>query len=452
MICGFLNFLHEFVSELALNFQRIACKVTDDMKSVGKCVDMKKFNPKNSQLSDKKWSKSLLNVPAIFVDNLEKEIATISIASSVFDLDETGMDPETVSMIVRNVEAMDKEDLNMVEIDLPKEEKLEDLKVVNPKKPHDFMHSIQEKLHDVLHHKKESEHAKTKEIFHDIKENVSGKFHQIAEKMHNFHLPHHHPDVPHDGLVATAMQAILLDKFNIAEASTAVHVKQETMQKRKSSSSSLQSIKEKFQMIQRPRRSLEMPSDTTSLNSISEASPSKTCILDDYSSVLELKIHDSDSSTHTSVETIKTANSTNSVESFNPVSLTHKNFDKVTTFADTNKAPLHESLLSFTRKELSSSPAAKTHARGDSNVGMKFAASPARNVSSSLGKDQMTTGIHRRSSDSDLSITPKGGEFLKTDVNQLFLSKKNPNRFKKFFRFYTLKNQRNFSTFFFNSI
>jgi hypothetical protein len=413
------------------------------MKSFGKSVA--KFE-KRIDIFDTKRSKSLLNVPAIFVDN-EKETLTISVASSVSDLDEMVTDMETVSMIVRNVEAMDMRE--MVEIELPKVEEVKEAEVAVVKKPHGVMHSIQEKLH-LLHHKKEAEHHKTsdhkpsdhktKEIFHDIKENVSGKIHLIAEKMHHFHLPHHHQEVPHDGLVATAMQAILMDKFNIAEASTAVHVNRETTQKRKSSSSSLQSLKEKFNLIQRPRRSLDMPSETTSLKSILEASPAKPSVFDDNSSFLELKIHgetspvDSESSDAvkstkpiTSSQLAKAAESPETDESFkasespkpvtstlvgssNSTSLTHKPLDKVTTFADTNKSPLHESLLSLTRKELSTSPGVKGHARTDSAMGMKFSASPAKNVSSSLGKDQILTGIHRRSSDSDLSITPKGGE------------------------------------------
>jgi hypothetical protein len=397
------------------------------MKSLGKSVA--KFEKKN-EILDAKRSKSLLNVPAIFVDN-EKETSTISVASSVSDLDEMVTDVETVSMIVRNVEAMEMR--QMVEIELPKVEEVKEAEVAVVKKPHGVMHSIQEKLH-LLHHKKESDH-KTKGPFHEIKENVSGKIHQIAEKMHHFHLPHHHQEVPHDGLVATAMQAILMDKFNIAEASTAVHVNRETTQKRKSSSSSLQSLKEKFNLIQRPRRSLDMPSETTSLNSISEASPAKPSVFDDNSSFLELKIHGETSSVDS--ESLKSDASkliapsqlvkaeppkesfkaseppkptTLLVGSPNSTSLTHKSLDKVTTFADTNKSPLHESLLSLARKELSTSPGVKGHARTDSAMGMKFSASPAKNVSSSLGKDQIMTGIHRRSSDSDLSITPKGGE------------------------------------------
>jgi hypothetical protein len=390
---------------------------------------MKKFDPKKkaeNEWRDAKRSKSLLSVPTIYVDNLETELSTLSLASSVSDLDEPLVDPETVSMIVRNVEAMEKneeiqESSEMVEIELPKPVEIEvtkpsDFKSESPKKTHDFMHSIQEKLHDVLHHRKETEQGKSKEIFHDLKENVSGKIHQIAEKMHHFHLPHHHAEVPHDGLVAQAMQTILMEKFNIAEASTTVHSNPEhTMQKRKSSSSSLQSIKEKFNLFQRPRRSLEMPNDSTSLNSISEIhSPAKPSVIEDSSSFLELKIHDEPESKSTaSSESIVTVKSLSKddliVENFDSILTTHTTLAKVTTIADTNTSPLHESLLSLTRKELSTSPGVKMHTRTES-VGMKFSASPAKNVSSSLGKDQITTGIHRRSSDSDLSITPKGGE------------------------------------------
>jgi hypothetical protein len=245
-------------------------------------------------------SKSLLNVPAIFVDNVSDSSLSIFDNSSISEEDPSvsdvaSMDVDTVSMIVRNVEALDKIEMRrhsdepklhsseprLVDVELPKiDERPEtETKVGSPKK-HDFIHdlkdSIQEKFHHISdnikkHDKKESpqrELGKTKEMLHDFRENVSGKFHQIAEKMHNFHLPHlphHHNEDSSDGLVTQAMQTILMEKFNIVEASTSVSETTEAAQKRKSSSSSLQSIKQKFNLFQRPRRSAEMKSETGSL-------------------------------------------------------------------------------------------------------------------------------------------------------------------------------------------
>lgn len=401
-------------------------------------------------------SKSLMNVPAIFVDNVSASSLSIFDNSSISEEDRSvsdvnSMDVDTVSMIIRNVEAIDKMEMRrhsdesmLEEVELPKiPEVVEtDVKVGSPKK-HDFMHglkdSIQEKFHhmsDNMKHRKDSpqrELGKTKEMLHDFRENVSGKFHQIAEKMHNFHLPHlpnHHHDGDSDGLVAQAMQTILMEKFNIVEASTSIS--DEALQKRKSSSSSLQSIKQKFNLFQRPRRSVELPSETGSLKSISEIQPAiqvekdvaendehevKLPRSDETSSLLELRIHDDEATT--SNESLITVLSLErkaiskedlrvSVDNFDSYLSTHPTFSKTANFTDTNKKPLHESLLSLRRNEmLSTSPGGKMHARTES-IGNKFSASPQKNAAVSLGKDQGLSNIHRRSSDSDLSITPKG--------------------------------------------
>lgn len=406
-----------------------ACKSSDDLKSVERSSAIK--------------SSKSLSVPSIYVDSVDTE----SEFSSRLDISEPPSrnslaDIETVSMIVRNVNAMEalKDSDEMEEIELPKDESEAETttKVGSPKK-HDIMHdlkdSIQEKFHhlsdSIKKHKKESppldKNAKPKEKFHDLKENVSGKIHQIAEKMHHFHMPHlpHHHQAE-GGLISQAMQTILMEKFNIAEASTAVgaHSSEETNQRRKSSSPSLKSIKEKFNSFQRPRRSVEQ-SETSSLKSISEVnSPSYSERTSgdfsefdmDESSVVELKIRTSSETSNDSVITVLSCEDKPvlkddlrvSVDNFDSFLSTHQPFSKVDSLAETNKKPLHASLLSLTRNDLlSTSPSVlKTHARTES-IGCK-SASPSKNVSSSLGKDQMTTGIHRRSSDSDLSITPKG--------------------------------------------
>lgn len=90
----------------------------------------------------------------------------------------------------------------------------------------------------------------------------------------------------------------------------------------------------------------------------------------------------------------------------------NKDFNESASFADTNKKPLHESLLSLSRNEfLSASPNVKSHARTES-IGCKIsgAGSPLKQQqqSGSLPGKDITSNIYRRSSDSDLSITPKG--------------------------------------------
>lgn len=399
-------------------------------------------------------TQSLLNIPSIYVEKEDSQsnISALFDGSSLSEEDlstpelSSLMDADTVSMIVRNVEAFEKMEAGnektdeFIEVALPatQERSVSSPQKIEGPKKHDFMHDIQEKLHHItdnikrheLMHKTDSpprEHGKTKEMLLDLKENVSGRIHQIAEKMHNFHLPqlthNHSQGVPQDGLVGQAMQTILMEKFNIVEAT------QEANQKRRPSSSSLQSIKHKFNLFQRPRRSVELQSETSSLKSISEVQspenfekkvdePKVIEAQADSSSILELNIHEEPES-GTSNESLITILSKcdrkeiskddllfSSVDSSDSFMSTHKTFSKIATFTDTNKSPLHASLLSLSRNEmLSTSPAVRTHTRNES-VG--FAASPSKHVSNSLGKDQITTGIHRRSSDSDLSITPKG--------------------------------------------
>lgn len=440
-----------------------ASKSSDDAKLFRKSVSesgAKKFTSLKKSDSDS-LSKSLLSVPSIFVDNIDAEsiksssiVDSSSISEGEFFRDRstsdlTSLDPETISMIVRNVAALDGRrnsddvDSNLVEINLSEVDLAQATEVNGNEqkngslKKHDFIHdlkgSIQEKLHHIKLHKKDSPPTKQKERFHGLKENVSGKLHQIAEKMHQFHLPHlpHHQqeEIHHDGLVAQAMQTILMEKFNIAEASTAVGSSAEAAMKRKSSSSSLQSIREKLNFFQRPRRSVEN-SETSSLKSISEVigpGTSERSLDDameleddcfDEASLMELKIHEKPGSA-TSNESIITILSRDrksvsredlrlSVVNFDSFLSAHPSFSKDATFiADTNKKPLHASLLSLSRNEqLSTSPGMKIHARTES-IGSKFPASPAKNASNSLDKNQITPA-HRRSSDSDLSITPKG--------------------------------------------
>lgn len=160
-------------------------------------------------------SKSLLNVPSISVDNLD----STSSVSSTSMCDDKRSEFETVSMIVRNVEAADKEI-----------EKAAAVAKGCTKAKHDFINdlkgTIQEKFH--ISKKKEVVHeatGKKMEILHELKENMSGKFHQIAERIHHIHLPHiHHAHAHEDeSLIAQAMQTILLEKFNIVEASSGIH-------------------------------------------------------------------------------------------------------------------------------------------------------------------------------------------------------------------------------------
>ncbi|CRK86205.1 CLUMA_CG000139, isoform B [Clunio marinus] len=430
-----------------------ASKSNEDIKSYRKCVSDSGSTKTGSSFINTEHSKSLLSVPSICVDNIDSEsnfsnafdTSSISEAdSSIFDTNSV-TDPETISMIVRNIEnieSKESESKNVeAEIAIPKTSTTDVLLNVRSDHKHDFIHDLKDSLqtrfhhlsgnnkkHENSNHGKEqpllNEHGKSREILHDFKENMSEKFHQIAEKFHNLHMPHlpssHHNAMRSDGLTAQGLETMLMDKFNIVEACSSAEV----TQKRKSSASSLQSIKEKFNVFQRPKRPVELISETSSLRSISEVNCSTPIAMekstkdigkhtenDESSSPLEPRSHEeteSCTSNDSFVTVLSRKHFRDSVDENDSHITPHKTLSELTTFANTNKKPLHESLLSLSRNEpLSTSPNFKLHPRTES-VGCKFSASPSKNVSSSLGRDQMSSGIHRRSSDSDLSITPKG--------------------------------------------
>lgn len=140
------------------------------------------------------------------------------------------------------------------------------------------------------------------------------------------------------------------------------------------------------------------------------------------SSNVELKIHEetlSEASFDSTVTVLEKSGDLKkdlklSVQNFDSFLSSNKNNLNLgaTTFADTNKKPLHESLLSLSRNEMfSASPNVKTHARTESIGCRVTTGSPSKQAqqqSGSLPGKDMLSNICRRSSDSDLSITPKG--------------------------------------------
>lgn len=365
-----------------------------------------------------------LSVPSISIDNIDGTsiVSTISTNYDSTSLnDDKRSELDTVSMIVRNVEAFAMQEL--------------EAQKVSPRTKHEFLNELKEKFHHLGSKKnKEGTHdvTKKKETLHDWKENVNHKFHQIAEKIHHIHLPHLHHETD-ESLVAQAMQTILLEKFNIVEASSGSHPSTSSEEsggggaKRKTSSTSLQSIKQKFNLFQKPRRSVELSNETSSLKSISEINSQannveKALVLDheENLSIDELKIHE-DTLSEASIESTITVLPLSERLSLKAISkedlkLSVQNFDLIfktnshdATFADTNKQqPLHES-LSLSRNELlSASPNIKSHVRTES-IGCKMmGGSPSKQQCGSLPIKDASSNICRRSSDSDLSITPKG--------------------------------------------
>lgn len=370
---------------------------------------------------------SRFNVPSILIESHGKrsEVSLVSLASSsnVSEAASTTsseikpmIDIETISMILRNVEELEKLEAASVEpISSTSDACQVPEKNLHKTKKHFIFRDLKVKLnhlsdnlkrHDSILRKKQQSESQNHSKMH----NVSGKLHQIAEKVQNFHLPHlHHQSQSPDGLVGQAMQTMLMDDLNIVQATTDIHEKPPN-RVRKISTTSLGSIKQKLNAFARRKLSQDVKTDTEALKAIAETQnsaklPSQSS--EDSSSGASIVLHGS------SVESIVTVVANNddlsssfsgSVASFCP--------SNASSYANTNTnhSPLHESLLSYSRSDqhmLSASPTAqKTHIRTESS-GAKFSASPQR-ISSSLGKDQGLSSIHRRSSDSDLSITPKG--------------------------------------------
>lgn len=373
-----------------------------------------------------------LNVPSILIEshgkNSEVSLVSLASSSSISDAPSTPsdvkpmIDIETISMILRNVEELEKLEA-AAESDVVATSSHVDSagvplsdKSPHKSKKHYIFRDLKTKLnhlsenlkrHDSIVRKKQQSESQQ----HGKMHNVSGKLHQIAEKVHNFHLPHLHHQNPSESLVGTAMQNMLMDNLTIVEAMT--EVTEKPTRTRKISTTSLGSIKQKLNMFARRKQSQEVKTETENIKSIAENAEKKVELpsqsSDDSSSSVDSIIRSA------SVESLVTVVANNDDLSSFSGSLASFCPSNASSYANTNtnQSPLHESLLSFTRSDqhlLSASPnSQKTHIRTESS-GAKFSASPQR-ISNSLGKDQGLSSIHRRSSDSDLSITPKGELF-----------------------------------------
>lgn len=334
---------------------------------------------------------------------------------------------------------------------------------------HDLLHGLKEKLHKMhiphmsFHHdhtvRSPESPVDPLHPHHTFKENVSEKFHQIADKIHHFHLPHIHENNHQDGLIAQAMQTILIDKFNILEMQSGIpEIQPEPQPPPQKRRSSLQSIKQKFSLFNRPRRSVDLSSEK-SLKPISEVhgqgsfeKTDDTNTADKDLDFLEMKIDSQISNITTSSDNISltslpqelkisinepsdseassqnsaSASIDNKLSNNSDVSLSSVQLDNLLidnrrkTFknndTETNKTKfLHGSLLSLkNRNELSASPVGtgipqKFHARTES-VGNKFSQSPKITGTPGSLPGREIANICRRSSDSDLSITPSKGK------------------------------------------
>lgn len=380
-------------------------------------------------------SKLRLNVPSILVETQKKsEVSLVSLASSLSQSDRDDstsslsefkpmIDIETLSMILRNVEELEKLEKSQEEsncltttesFDVATSSKIEENSEKHKK--HFIFRDLKLKLHHLSETLKRHDSVIKKKTPSEVSQhgklhNVSDKLHQIAEKVHNFHLPHLHHQQQHEpSLVGQAVQTMLMENFNIAEATTEIHIKESSVPNEEKKSSSLESFKRKLSVFGRKKSEQSKTEEvqTTTLQSIEEVKTPRTSESEKTSDDLSIDSQANSSSTDSLITVVP---NNRKFSSFSD-SMAQCSFQlpRVSS-ADTNinKMPLHESLLSLTRNDLllSASPnGLKTHTRTES-TGAKFSASPQR-ISSSLGKDQGLSSIHRRSSDSDLSITPKG--------------------------------------------
>lgn len=272
-------------------------------------------------------------------------------------------------------------------------------------------------------------------LLHELKDNFSGTLHNISEHMHMPHMS----SKPHEpGLLRSAMETMLIEKAGILGAQS------DSTQENEKTISKMDSFKKRFSVnFEKGFFSRRSSKDSIkSVDSVRSESAIKNMsgmigtamktILMDKANIMEdiitehQKVYES-SVPSSSDNLIQTSSSnSNSVELISSKSRTptpnqisiiiSEERNKASDFIETNNMPLHATSFSpENRLETAMSPANKQsgHVRAES-IGCKMSQSPAKllNTSTPTGKESSAAiGICRRSSDSDLSVTPKG-EFL----------------------------------------
>lgn len=295
--------------------------------------------------------------------------------------------------------------------------------------------SILKSFKETLHHLGEQIHTT------DVKHNIVEKIHKLQEKVHLPHFRAKSESRKHHGLLETAMQTILIDKANLME--TQAGFSPEITNERKNSITAFRkrlSITTKNLSLDLPifGRKKRLDSDASigkdsvetlkneslgsnrTIKTVKEASPiySEKCDV----SLLNIKHHLSlsDSNLNVIVNLSKpkffSLNNLFRKESFTQkLSFYVKNIVEPnnnylldatcnTPLNITNQSSLHASSSLSRRNEVLSSP---FHPRTESITGRPQVTTTA--ISSSIGREIPSLAVHhRRSSDSDLSITPKG--------------------------------------------
>lgn len=270
-------------------------------------------------------------------------------------------------------------------------------------------------------------------LLHDLKDNISDTLHNIQEHMHMPHLS----SKPHEtGLFKSAMETMLIEKAGI------LGVQSECIPETEKTISRMDQFKKRFSLNFEKgffhRRSSK--DSIKSFDSVRSESGIKNMsgmigtamktILMDKANIMEDIIaedhkKDERSLPCSSSDNLIETSSSNSIsaelassKSRTPTPtqisiIISEDINKASDFIETNKMPLHATSVSpKNRLETSMSPANKQsgHVRAES-IGCKMSQSPAKvlNASTPSSKESSAAiGICRRSSDSDLSVTPKG--------------------------------------------
>lgn len=258
-------------------------------------------------------------------------------------------------------------------------------------------------------------------LLQDLKDNFSGTLHNIQEHMH---MPHMSSKPHEQGLLRSAMETMLIEKAGLLGAQSEGNPENEKpvskMKKMKKRFSvnfekgffSRRSSKDSIKSVDSVR------SESAIKNMSGMIGTAMKTILMDKANIMEDIISEDKKSASSSDNLIQTSNSSKS-RTPTPISIiVSADKNKTSDLIETNNMPLHATSFSpKNRLETSMSPANKQsgHVRAES-IGCKMSQSPAKLLNSSTPSNKESSaaiGICRRSSDSDLSVTPKGELFFR---------------------------------------
>lgn len=264
-------------------------------------------------------------------------------------------------------------------------------------------------------------------LLQDIKDNFSGTLHNIQEHMH---MPHMSSKPHEQGLLRSAMETMLIEKAGLLGAQS------EECPENEKPVSKMKKMKKRFSVNfekgffsrRSSKDSIKSVDSVRSESAIKNMSgmigtAMKTILMDKANIMEDIICEDKksdESSLPCSSDNLIQTSTSNSSKSRTPTPISiiiSEDSNKKSDLIETNNMPLHATSFSpKNRLETSMSPANKQsgHVRAES-IGCKMSQSPAKllNTSTPSGKESSAAiGICRRSSDSDLSVTPKGESYF----------------------------------------